>query len=235
MRKYFHKIVGHHDPYNSELVNYVLEGIIRICYHIPKKKKPFTPQLVHTLYRSLGEDNTNLINLRTMLLCVLSFMGFLRFSKVINLKCSDILLKETHMFIFIEKSKTDVYREGYWMHLFKLQSALCPIKLFRKYIEVSKIKESEEKFIFRQIYHSKQGFKLKDLEKSISYTTVRDILLTNLKNIGLGKTQFDLHSLRSGGATAAANFRTNDRLFQKHERWKSENVKNGYVNEKLRA
>ena len=51
----------------------------------------------------------SLITLRTMLLCVLSFTGFLRFSEVINLKYSNIILKETHMFIFIQKSKTDVY------------------------------------------------------------------------------------------------------------------------------
>ena len=213
--KYFHKIVGHHDPCNSELVNYVLESIKRICCHTPKKKKSFTPQPLHTLYRSLGEDNTNLINLRTMLLCVLSFMGFLKFSEVINLKNSDIVLNKTHMSIFIEKSKTDVYREGSWMHLSKLQSALCPIKL---YIETAKVKESEDKFIFRQICRSKQGFKLKDLDKPISYTTVRDILLTNLKNVGLDKIQFGLHSLRSGGATAAANVGINNRLFQKHGR-----------------
>ena len=48
-----------------------------------------------------------------MLLCVLSFMGMLRFCEVIKLKNSNIILKETHMSIFIEKSKTDVYREGY--------------------------------------------------------------------------------------------------------------------------
>ena len=60
-------------------------------------------------------------------------------------------LKETQMSIFIEKSKTDVYREDYWMHLSKLHSALYPIKLFKKYIEAAKHKESEEKFIFRQI------------------------------------------------------------------------------------
>ena len=53
------KIVGHHDPCNSELVNYVLEGMKGICCHTPKKKKPFTPQLLHTFYRSLGEDNMN--------------------------------------------------------------------------------------------------------------------------------------------------------------------------------
>ena len=44
-----------------------------------------------------------------MLLYVLSFMGFLSFPEVINLKNLDIILKETHMSIFIEKSKTDVY------------------------------------------------------------------------------------------------------------------------------
>ena len=100
------------------------------------------------------------------------------------------------------------------MHSSKLQSVFCPIKLFKKYIEATKIKESEEKFIFRQICHNKQGFKLKDWDNPINYTTARDILLTNLKNIGLEKTQFGLHSLRSGGATAATNFGINE-CFQK--------------------
>ena len=65
------------------------------------------------------------------------------------------------------------------MQLYKLQSVVCPIKLFKKYIEAAIIKEPEDKFIFKQICHSKQGFKLKDLNKPISYTTVREILLTN--------------------------------------------------------
>ena len=121
------------------------------------------------------------------------------------------------------------------MHLSKLQSALCPIKLFKRYIEAAKVKESEEKFIFRQICHSKQDFKLKDLDKPISYTAGKYILLTNLKNKGLEKTQFGLRRLRSGGATAAANFGIHDRLFPKHGRWRSEKVKNGYVHENLRA
>ena len=67
-------------------------------------------------------------------------MGFLRFSEVINLNYSGIILKETHMSIFIEKSKTDAYPEGYWMHLSKLQSAVCPMKLLKKYTEATKIK-----------------------------------------------------------------------------------------------
>ena len=51
----------------------------------------------------------NVINLRTMLLCVLSFMQFLRFFEVIDLKKSDINLKETYMFIFIKKKKKKIW------------------------------------------------------------------------------------------------------------------------------
>ena len=42
-----------------------------------------------------------------------------------------------------------------------------------------------------------------------------------------------MHSLRAGGATAAANLGVNDRLFKKHGRWKSEKVKNGYIHENI--
>ena len=44
-----------------------------------------------------------------------------------------------------------------------------------------------------------------------------------------------MHSLRAGGATAAANLGVNDRLFKKHGRWKSEKVKNGYIHENIEA
>ena len=39
------------------------------------------------------------------MLCVLSFMRFLRFSEVMNLKCSDIILKEAYVFTFIVKKQ----------------------------------------------------------------------------------------------------------------------------------
>ena len=42
-------------------------------------------------------------------------------------------------------------------------------------------------------------------------------------------SDFGLHSLRAGGATAAANAGVPDHLFKHHGRWKSENAKDGYV------
>ena len=38
-------------------------------------------------------------------------MGFLRFSEVINLEDSNIILKETHMSVFIEKKVKPMYTE----------------------------------------------------------------------------------------------------------------------------
>jgi len=48
-----------------------------------------------------------------------------------------------------------------------------------------------------------------------------------------------LHSLGSGGATAAANNIISDRLFKRRGRWISENAKDGYIkysfNERLKV
>ena len=66
-------------------------------------------------------------NLRTTLI---SFTGFLCFSEVINIRNINAVIKNPHIAIFIEKSKADVYREGYKVYLGKLRSVLCPIRLF---------------------------------------------------------------------------------------------------------
>lgn len=54
-----------------------------------------------------------------------------------------------------------------------------------------------------------------------------------LTSIGLDKAKFGLHSLRSGGASAAANAGVPDGWFKRHGRWRSENAKDGYVKDKL--
>ena len=50
----------------------------------------------------------------------------------------------------------------------------------------------------------------------LSYTRSREIVLSALEGIELDKNKFGLHSLRSGGATAAAAAGIDDRLFKKH-------------------
>ena len=56
---------------------------------------------------------------------------------------------------------------------------------------------------------------------------------SGLENIGVDPSKFGLHSLRLGGATSAANNGINDRIFQRHGRWKLAEAKNIYVDHSI--
>ena len=90
-----------------------------------------------------------------------------------------------------------------------------------------------DKYIFRGIENTKNGQKLRKINKPLSYMTVRCHVLDLLANIGFDPTKFGLHSLQSGGASAAAKLGVNDRLFKKHGRWKSDKEKDSYVHEDI--
>jgi len=74
---------------------------------------------------------------------------------------------------------------------------------------------------------------MRSVSKAIYYTKIREDIQEVLTNIGLKSSMYGLHSLRSGGASAAANFGVKDRLIKKHGRWKSENIKDMYISEDL--
>jgi len=50
-----------------------------------------------------------------------------------------------------------------------------------------------------------------------------------LRDLGFSPDEFGLHSLRAWGATTAANADVPDWLFKCHGHWKSENAKDGYI------
>ena len=54
-------------------------------------------------------------------------------------------------------------------------------------------------------------------------------MLEAVKDIVPDISAIGTHSLRNGGATAAANAGVPDRLFKRHGRWASEPAKHGYV------
>ena len=60
-----------------------------------------------------------------------------------------------------------------------------------------------------------------------------NIFKVNFKDIVPDISLFSTHSLRAGGASAAANAGVQDRLFQRHGRWKSVSAKNGYADDSL--
>jgi hypothetical protein len=69
--------------------------------------------------------------------------------------------------------------------------------------------------------------------KSVSYTRILKLFNDACASLGLSPKEYGLHSLRRGGATAAAAAGVSDRLLQKHGRWKTAGIKNRYVDETM--
>ena len=85
--------------------------------------------------------------------------------------------------------------------------------------------------VFRALAKTRLGHTFVSVNKPISYSSIRDDFKSSFKNIVPDIASFSTHSLTAGDASAAANAGVEDRLFQRHGRWKSVSAKNGFINE----
>jgi site-specific recombinase XerD len=74
--------------------------------------EPITPDILEKIVLLNGTKNFNLKDLRIACMCLLGYAGFLRFSELASFNRSDISFFPTYVKLYLEKSKTDVYREG---------------------------------------------------------------------------------------------------------------------------
>ena len=99
-------------------------------------------------------------------------------------------------------------------------------------MQVAQIPPGSEEFLYRPISRVKHGEKLR-ASGQLSYSTLRELFKRKLAELGYPAVEFGLHSLRAGGATTAANAGVPDHLFKRHGRWRSENAKDGYVEDSV--
>jgi hypothetical protein len=93
-------------------------------------------------------------------------------------------------------------KQGNEVLISKGNTLACPVSILRHYVSLSNLFLSSDFYIFRPIYRHKGIAKLICKHRKISYTATRENILKRLRsveqNLNLG-----LHSLRSGGASAA--------------------------------
>lgn len=58
-------------------------------------------------------------------MCLLSYVVFLCFLELVNLKCFDIIFYEDYFFLYIFKSKIDKYKIGSNVIVFKINNVIC--------------------------------------------------------------------------------------------------------------
>ena len=110
----------------------------------------------------------------------------------------------------------------------------CPVAMTERYFAMAKLEHSSQEKIFRSIVATKEGEKL-HRTGTISYTRLWELLLARLQELGYNSECFGLHSLRAGGASAAANAGIGDRLFKWHGRWCFETAKDGYIRDSVES
>ena len=136
------------------------------------------------------------------------------------------------MILYIPCSKTDQLRKGDELVIARTHNKTCPVAMLESYLSETGTLLSDQRWLFRPICKSSKFEKLRE-DGCISYSCLRDLFKKKLKGLGYNPDEFGLHSLRAGGATAAANSGVPDRLFKRHGRWKSEGAKDGYVEDSM--
>ena len=165
---------------------------------------------------------------------IISYCAFLRFNELNNLVCSDIVMHEDYFSIKIRKSKTDQYRLGDTVVCSKLDSLSCPHRVLSMYIKQNHLNLNSEEYLFKPMYRSGSICSLIKKNKKLSYTRTKECIVNHLLKATNGQGNYGIHSLRSGGATAAANSNSVlDRCWKRHGRWKSDSSKDGYVADSL--
>ena len=241
METAFYGIKWHYDcvpmntnPCDCKFLHNVLQGLKRIHARPIVKKDPITPVIIQAIVGKFGGSGS-LVDLIICTMILLAYAGFLRYNELISIRRCDLELFDSHVSIFIMKSKTDIYRQGAWVLIGATHSSTCPVEMLKKYLNVAELyDEADEEFLFRPVSFCSSNNVYKLRSGQLSYTRCLELLKQALSSVGLDPSKFGMHSLRSGGASAAANFGVPDRLFKKHGRCRSETAKDGYVQDSMK-
>ena len=141
-----------------------------------------------------------------------------------------------HLEITISKAKSDQMREGHILYLKRLNSAYCPVLTLEKYLASTKLSDHPKNFVISRLAKTKPGHNAHG-SKPLSDTTVRDIFNRDVAPIcnNFEEGKYGLHSLRSGGASAAINNGVSERRIGKHGRRKSGFCRDRYLKDSKKA
>ena len=226
-----HSTAGLPTPTTSPFVKTTLEGMQRLLAKPTVKKAPITPAMLEDMVED-AKKSRSLADLRLTTACLLAYAGFLRFNELVNIRPCDITIHKEKMVLYIPRSKTDQLRKGDELVIARTHNKTCPVAMLESYLSETGTLLSDQRWLFRPICKANKSEKLRE-SGCISYSCLRDLFKKKLKDLGYNPDEFGLHSLRAGGATAAANSGVPDRLFKRHGRWKSEGAKDGYVEDSM--
>ena len=134
-----------------------------------------------------------------------------------------------HADIFLDNRKNDQFRQGSCVKLAGTGSADCLVAVLEEFMAVGG--HTGHLKLFHKIYHSKYGVRLR--RQPLTYSRALELVRDTFRQFGLNPKDYGLHSLHSGGASAAAATEVCEHLIARQGRWKSLSTVRRYIQEPL--
>ena len=203
------------DPNGTAL----LKQTKRTISMLTEKSKPKLPMLRKHLLAMTALCQDEPQEVRDMFMLLLMFVGFLRESEAVSLRHVDVWIEtvpetgQEALYVVVRKSKTDQFSENATIVLGACPGHhLCPVMWYRLHVS----KRLDSLFLFHKLTRV-AGEKLAD-------RTPRHTVKRWLEKIGVCPIGYGSHSLRRGGATAAARAKVQMHVIKRHGRWASDAV-----------
>lgn len=222
--RWAHNLHGYSDPTQHIFVKNLLESSDRTLKRCVQRKDPLSPEIILQLCEK-HDSSVHIMTLRDICMITLGFAGLLRYDELCHIRNENVTVFEDHFVIHIEKSKNDQFRSGNDVHIAKTGTVACPHKWLKKFLSLSqRILLTSDDYLFKAVYYHKGAYKFINKVKPLSYTRAKECIISRIREVAPAHMNLGLHSLRAGGATAAAAAGISEVSLKRHGRWRSDAV-----------
>lgn len=117
------------------MVKQAVEAAGRILARLPKRKEPLSAKLDWRVVSRL--EKGSVADIQLAVLFSLGYFGFLHWDDLHYLKVDSLHFEESHVAIFLEKWKNDLFREVSWVFLAHfIMPGPCPVAALEKFLSV---------------------------------------------------------------------------------------------------
>ena len=218
-------------PTEHALVSQTVKASQRLLARPAAKKKVLTLAVLERLCEKFGGESAPLKYVQMLCLLSLGFKGFLRWDDMARLTVANVEFFECSMTVFIASRKNDQFREGHLVPIAATpESPACAVTWMRRFLQESGRRGLQSKAVlFGKISFGRGKWFVRG---EMTYSRALECFREMLQEVNESPQEYGLHSLRSGGVSAALQVPGESvRLVQRHGGWRHIESMQGYVKE----
>ena len=219
------------DPTRHPLFTKLRLALVRLYSRPVQRCNPLTPVQFQQTITCLASSDASLEDLQTAAMFVMGFCGFMRWDNMSGLRSQDFSFSESHITVQFLKRKNFQLRDCNQLVIARSpeDGDLCSVRVLERFLVAGKHAPADPILLRVTICRRKPDY----LRGAMSYHWARELVSQTLSPVDISPERFGTHSLRAGGATAAALAHVPDRLIQRPGGWLCPESKDKYINDSL--